>query len=110
MPTQIQRYAPTASQQVAFGTTVEGSATLCMSAFAAFAVIVPPGTASTTIVWHASHRDEGPFYPVTLSSGAPASTAVVAGRVYIAPPELFACMYIRGVAGAAFTGIVMAKT
>ena len=110
MPTQIQRYAPTAPQQITFATAVEGSATVCLSTAAAFAVVVPAGVTSTTITWYASHRDEGPFYPVTLSGGTTASTAVIAGRVFIAPPELFACMYIRGVAGTAFTGTVMTKT
>jgi len=108
MPTQIQRSAP--ASQVAFATSVAASETICLSTSAAFAVVVPAETTSTTIQWYASHRDEGPYYPVTLSSGTNATTAVVAGRVYIAPPELFACMFVRGVAGTAFTGVVMAKT
>jgi hypothetical protein len=35
---------------------------------------------------------------------------VAAEKVYVAPPELFACTYIKGVADAAVTVTVMAKT
>jgi hypothetical protein len=110
MPTQIQRYAPTAPGKVTFGTSAAASTTLCLSTAAAFSFLVPASATTTTVAWYASDRDEGPFYPVTLSNGNNATTSVVGGRVYIAPPELFACMYVRGVAGAAFDAVVMTKT
>lgn len=110
MATQILRSASTSVGNVAFGTSVANCTSICLASSAAFAVIVPAGTTSTTITWHASHKDDGPYFPVILSSGSAASTAVAAGRVYIAPPELYSCPYIRGVVGTAFDGVVVMKT
>lgn len=110
MPTQIQRFAPTPGLLVTLATSVASSTTICLSTAAAFCFVVPAAATATTIAWYASDRDEGPFYPVVLSSGSLASTAIVAGRVQVAPPELFACMYVRGVAGTALNVTVMTKT
>lgn len=110
MPTQIQRYAPTTAQLVKFAPNLADCTTLCLSTAAAFCFLVPAGTQPTTIIWHASHKDEGPFYPVVLSNGNAASTIVTAGQIFIAPPELFACTYVRGAAAAGFEATVMTKT
>lgn len=110
MPTQIQRCASASSSAVTFAASVQDSSTICMSTTAAFSVIVADGVTSTSITWHASHRDDGPYYPVIMSNGSPAATVVTAGRVFVAPPELFACMYVRGVAGIAFSAMVVGKT
>lgn len=110
MPTQIQRCAQTCVEGVEFAATVETSNTICLSNAAAFTVFVPSTASATTITWYASHADGGPYFPVTLSSGSGATTAVVASRAYIAPPELFACSFIRGVALAPFKAIVVLKT
>lgn len=110
MATRIERSAPVSSQAVAFATAVADSGSICMANSAAFAFITPPGMTTTTITWHASHRDEGPYYPVILSSGTAATTSCIAGRVYITPPELFSCAYVRGVAGIATTAVIMMKT
>ena len=110
MPTSIERSVPRAPQTVAFATAVENSGSICMANSAAFAFITPLGMTTTTITWYASHRDDGPYYPVILSSGTAASTAAVAGKVYITPPELFSCAFVRGVAGTATTAVIMMKT
>lgn len=110
MPTRIERSAPVSQQAVTFAAAVANSDTICMSNAAAFAFIMPATASATTITWYASHRDDGPYYPVILSSGTAAATSAVAGRVYITPPELFSCAFVRGVAGTAVSAIVMMKT
>lgn len=110
MSTRIERSAPVNPQAVAFATSVGSSGTICMANSAAFAFVVPLGTTSTTVAWHAASRDEGPYYPVVLPNGLTASTSVIAGRVYIAPPELYSCTYVRGVAASPFSSVVMLKT
>lgn len=109
MPTQIERSSSLKSGNAAVGTTVAGSQTIYLSHASAFAFVVPAGV-SATIVWHASATDDGSYFPVYLSSGAAAQTTVVGGRVYVAPPELFACPYVRAVAGSSFNIQVMTKS
>lgn len=110
MPTSIERAAPVKPQAVLFAANVADSDTICTANYAAFAVVCAPGTVSTTIVWHAATINDGPYYPVILPNGTQASTTVVAGQVYIAPPELYACTFIRGVAPTPFSALVMLKT
>lgn len=110
MPTSIERAAPVNPQPIRFGSTIGGSDTICMANFAALAFVCPAGATSTTVVWHAATTNDGPYYPVILPSGTAASTIVVAGNVYIAPPELYACTYVRGVAAAPFDSTLMLKT
>lgn len=110
MATRIERSAPVNPQAVKFAASVADSETICMANSAAFAFIAPPAATATTVSWFASSTDAGPYYPVILSSGTAASTAIVASRVYIAPPELYACTYVRGVAASPFSAVVMLKT
>lgn len=110
MATRIERSAPVNPGSVAFAASVGSSDTICMANSAAFAFVCPPSATSTTVSWYAASTDAGPYYPVILPSGSAASTAVVAGRVYIAPPELYACTYVRGVAASPFSAVVMLKT
>jgi hypothetical protein len=109
MPTQIERTSSLKAGNTAVATAIAGSQTIYLSHASAFAFVVPAGV-SATIAWHASATDDGPYFPVYLSSGAAAQTTVVGGRVYVAPPELFACPYVRGVAGTAFNIQVMTKS
>lgn len=93
-----------------FATAVANSTAIPMSTTAAFAFITPTGTTATEVTWYAAADINGPYREVVLSSGLPAATALAAERAYVAPPELFACTYIKGVADAAVTVTVMAKT
>jgi hypothetical protein len=91
------------------GTTVAASTAIAMAGSSAFAVYVGAGQPSTTISWYASAATEGPYAPVVLSNGNFATTAVSANNVYISPPELFPCYFIKGVASSTVTMTVMQK-
>lgn len=110
MPQQIQRTAskPEAGP-VTLATTVAASTPISMATASAFAFYVPAGQPTTTISWYASYSVEGPWAPVVLSNGSTATTSVVADRVYISPPELFPCTFIKGVGSAEVTAVVMQK-
>lgn len=110
MSTVIERRAPVNPPPVYFGANVAGSDTICMANCAAFSVLVPAGVIATQVTWYAASVAEGPYYPVVLTSNTTATTSVVAERVYIAPPELYSCTFVRGVAVVPFTGVVMLKT
>ena len=109
MPTAIERRTQE-PVQATFATTAAGSTALAMSSWAAFAFITPTGSTATTVTWYASAAIGGPYREVGLPSGLPATTAIAAEKTYVAPPELFACTYLKGVADAEVTVTVMAKT
>ena len=109
MPTTIERRTA-GPMRATFATSAANSTSIPMSSWAAFAFVTPTGSTATTVTWFAAADTNGPYREVVLSNGVPATTAVVAERVYVAPPELFACTYIKGVADAAVTVTVMAKT
>lgn len=61
-----------------------------------------PGSASGSITWYASDAPDGTFTPIVLSSGSAAATSsLAANTTYVAPLELFAVAWIKGVASAA---------
>lgn len=93
-----------------FATSLAGSTPLTMSSWAAFAFITPTGSTATTVTWYAAADIAGPYREVVLPNGTTAATALAAEKTYIAPPELFACAYLKGVADVAVAVTVMAKT
>ena len=110
MPQQIQRTSskPEAGA-VTFATTIAGSTPIGMTTASAFAVYVPAGQPTSTITWYASYSVEGPWAAVVLSNGSSATTSVVADKVYISPPELFPCPFIKGVGSVAVSATLMMK-
>lgn len=110
MSTVIERRSPVNPPPVNFGATVAASGPICMANCAAFSVLIPAGVVATQVTWYAASVPEGPYYPVVLSNGSTAATSVVAERVCIAPPELYSCTFVKGVAVVPFTGVVMLKT
>lgn len=109
MPDMIQRTSQVPGFTVQFGTTLENSTPIAMSVWSALAIYVAPGVTSTTLTWYASYSSTGPWGMVVLPGGTAASTTVVADRVFISPPELFPCHYLKGVAGTAFQAVAMTK-
>ena len=109
MPQVIERRTGT-PVAATFAVSLANSTAIPMSNAAGLALITPTGATSTTITWYASHTVSGPYRPVYLSNGTAASTAVVAERCYIAPPELFSCTWLKGAAGAEVVCVVMTKT
>jgi len=90
-------------------TAADASTAIAMAGSSAFAVYVGASQPSTTITWYASAAVDGPYAPVILSNGNYATTAVSANNVYISPPELFPCYFIKGVATSTVTVTVMQK-
>lgn len=109
MPQQILRTSTLSPATVTFGTTPAASSLITMTTASAFAVYVGSGQPTTTITWYAGVTSEGPWAPVVLSTGSSATTSVTAGNVYIAPPELFPCFFVKGVAASAVTATLMVK-
>lgn len=109
MPTAIDRRTPVALEAT-FGATLNTSTAIPMANLAGFAFNTA-ATGTPIITWHASESLEGVFRPVILSNGNAATTQLSGARVYIAPPELFACTWIKGVSSAgSIPATVMAKT
>jgi len=110
MGQQILRSADNANPNaIVFGTTVAASTALHFVAASAFAVFVPAGQPSSTVTWYGSYSSNGPWAPIVLSSGSSATTSIVADKIFISPPELFAVHYIKGVGSTAVTATIMLK-
>jgi len=109
MSQSISRSIALVAGTAAIGTTASASSVIGMGGSSAFAVYVGAGQPTTTITWYASAAADGTFAPVILSNGNYATTAVTANNVYIAPPELFPCYFLKGVATSALSVTVMQK-
>jgi hypothetical protein len=108
-PNAITRSGPIGGVKMTIGTTVAASSAVAMASYSAFAVAVPAGQPGGLCTWYASHSPTGPFSQVILSDGTLAQTTMITDRVHIAPPELFSCLFVKGVAPVANQVIVMLK-
>lgn len=109
MPTAIDRRTPTA-MSATLGATLGSATAIPMANLAGFA-FTTGATATPTITWYAAENPDATFRPVILSNGNAATTTLIGPRVYIAPPELFACTWIKGVSSIGDIPVtVMAKT
>lgn len=109
MSQAIRRSPELNSSTVTFSPSVGVCTPIPMATASGFAVHVPTGGPGGTVNWYASYSIDGPFLPVVMSNGNYATTAMSPGVVYIAPPELFPCYYIKGVATSTFTATIMMK-
>lgn len=111
MSYDITRTPNTPGFPATFAATVGDSTTITMSVFSAFAFIATEGSNTHRVVWYGSSDPDGPYLPITLSTEETAYTNVPNAGVYITPPELFACHFVRGVmtGGAPQTCTVMLK-
>ena len=108
MPTPMFRESE--SQQVVLATTAEGSTPITMGRSASLAIWVGTLASPTTVTWFGATQVNGPYYRVIKSDGQAATTDVTTGsRCYVAPPELFACPFIKGTSSAAAITVGVAK-
>lgn len=96
-------------RDVSFATAVAESTTINNTTASALCLYIPGDQPSALISWHGSTSADGPWLPVFLSSGSAATTAVVGGRIAVAPPELFSVHYLRGVSNVSASAFVMKK-
>jgi len=109
-PTPIQRSTGYSDNEVTFSTSLNDSTAVSFAPFSLLAFFAPAG-ATGTVTWYGSHTVGGPYYPVTLSDGTAAQTgSIQANTFFVAPPELFAFPFLKGVAsGSTFVGRVLCK-
>lgn len=108
MPTPM--YRESESQEVVLAATVEASTTITMGRSASLAIWVGTLASVTTVTWWGANQVNGPYYRVIKSDGQAATTDVTTGsRCYVAPPELFACPYIKGTSSAGSLTVGVAK-
>lgn len=98
MPQTIQRTNNLPGYDVICATAVADSTTVSMGAASSLAVFVPtnPGP-GRQIDWYGSYTPDGPWVPIFLSGEEAAYTAIQGEGLHVAPPDLFACSYIRGI-------------
>ena len=97
MSYDITRTPNTPGFPALFAATVNDSTTISMSVFSALAFIASEGSGTHRVVWYGAAEADGPYLPITLSSEETAFTNVPSAGVFITPPELFACHFVRGV-------------
>ena len=113
MPTQIQRSPNLGGYPVFFASTVDESTTISVGVSSSVAVVVEQTpNALARIDWYAAQSQDGPWVPIYLSGEEQAYTNIPSNGVYVTPPELFACHWLKGVVNNAayeFTGAVIVK-
>jgi|DEB0MinimDraft_6_1074348.scaffolds.fasta_scaffold11591_4 hypothetical protein len=113
MPTPIQRSPNLGGYEVFFASSSANSTTISLGNFSSLSVVVDnTPSASAIISWFAAKDPEGPYVPIYLSGEEAAYTSIPQNGVYVAPPELFCCHYLRGVVNNPsfeFTGTVLLK-
>ena len=98
MPEQIQRYPVLDSPPITVASNPASSTTITMGTSSSLAFVVENTLGSgTQIQWYSSDSQAGPWRQVFLSSEETAYTNIPVAAVYVAPPELFALHYVRGV-------------
>jgi len=107
MPQTIQRTNNLPGYPATCALAVGDSTTISMGAASAMSFSVGPQGAQTRISWLGALSPEGPFVPIFLSGEEPAYTDIFDAGLYVAPPELFACCYVRGVSDVAPVAITV---
>lgn len=109
-PTPIYRSVEVSDSGVVFGTSLAASTPISFGAFSLLA-FATPSVASGVVTWYGCHEPNGTYLPVNLSTGTAAqTTGVLPNQIYIAPPELFALPFVKGVtSGTAFAARIMCK-
>lgn len=100
-PQPITRGVDVSVTPITFSTSLASSTAISFGRGSALS-FTTPAVASGAITWYASTSQDGTYTPVILSSGLAAQTLnLAANTTYIAPPELFATAYLKGVASVA---------
>lgn len=108
MPTPMFRESE--AQSVVLAADVANSTPITMGRSASLAFLVGPSATTSTVTWYGAASVNGPYYRVIKSDGVAATTAVESpSRLYVAPPELFACPFIKGTSSAGDLTVAVVK-
>jgi len=106
---EIQR-SPRKPFTVTFAADVADSGIMAMGLTSAFAIYLPATLSNpVTLAFYGAGEAGDIFLPIYLSDGSLAQVSTAGGRIFVAPPELFAIPLIKVTSSVPFDAVILSK-